>query len=215
MVAAKSGQQIAFTTQAVRRAVKTLSEQRSHEHFPAYLALLRNRNRSVGQRGGLPDIEAFYNNFLRIDGAPKGAPYMQPFRSRGIGVRLLNKNLQGSFAPSSIREGKALSHIIEIVDVKRATGEVSTEYHLKEGHPSITLFQMLSGNRVPFVALTATIWRDYWFDLKKPDLTELIERARARLRIRDADSGGGDVFDTVFYDDSAEFDDSDLFVAGE
>ncbi len=113
------------------------------------------------------DIYSFYNDYLIVGGAPKNKPYLQPLRSRGRGAQLFNKNIAGSFAPSSIRPGKALSKVVKLVD-HSSTGEKGggVEYVLVDDHADTVLSEMLTGNRILGASLAAFLFRDRQIALK-------------------------------------------------
>ena len=202
----------AFSVEAVVRAIRSLSNTRSHEHFPGYLALLRERTSPDPLRS--TDIVEFYDARLRIEDAPEQAPYLRPFRSRGVGkpLTLYQRNVAGSYAPSSIREGRALSRVIRVEEA--SSGQV--EYSLPSEHWSIVLSEMLSGHRQPLLATAAFLLRDCAFPLEDgPSLDGAIEVFRRELNIRPSDPDGDVVFETLFEDDRDTFSNDDLEGTGE
>lgn len=104
-----------FNIQSIRNALETLKKVRSHEHFPGYLALLRDSNR-INTVTNSESIVNFYHQFLSVCDAPKNRPFLRPFRSRGVGnpITLYQQNVAGSYAPSSIRKNGPLSKILNI-----------------------------------------------------------------------------------------------------
>ena len=136
---------------------------------------------------------------------------MQVFLSRGVGVRLLNRNLQGSYAPSSIRAGQPLSHVISV----RSEGSVTVNggdavYELAEDHADRVLSEMLAGKRILAASLAVFLLRDYALALPTGQIKHLVPTLREFLSIRSEDQDGDYLFDLLFEDDTANYTDSDL-----
>lgn len=197
--------------QAVRRAIDLLANRRSHNHLPGYLALLRQRLSPGSDGMRLSDIENFHADFMRVAGAPEKKPFIQPFLSRGKGVKLLNKNLQGSYAPKSIRPEQPLARVIKLLD-HSSTGEKgnSVEYLLVEDHADKVLSEMLAGNRILGASLAAFLFRDRQISLNDGSPDGLIAALRGFFRIGETDQDGNYIFETLFEDDSENFSESDF-----
>lgn len=203
-------QRYTFTVPAIQRSIARLANERSHEQLPGYLALLRLGAAQGQIDADAADIHAFYRDYLEVPGAPERKPFLQPFRSRGSGVRLTNKNTSGSYSEASIREGKPLSHVLEIVTSNVTSSHIT--YRLKSGHEQAVISEMLAGHRIPAVALAAVLLRDRLLSLNPEEPRQVIDILRGWLRIRPEDEGGDAVFDTIFSDDSAEYASSDFEV---
>jgi hypothetical protein len=204
-------EQYLIKPEAVRRAIDLLANRRSHNHLPGYLALLRQRQ-SAGLDGmRLSDIEGFHADFMRVAGAPKKKPYIQPFLSRGKGAKLLNRNLQGSYAPKSIRPEQPLARVVKLVD-HSSTGEKGggVEYLLVQDHADKVLSEMLAGNRILGASLAAFLFRDRQLTLKNGSPDGLIAALREFFRIREEDKDGDYIFGTLFEDDTQNFSESDF-----
>lgn len=197
--------------EAVRRAIDLLANRRSHNHLPGYLALLRKRLSPSPDCMRLSDIEGFHADFMRVAGAPEKKPFIQPFLSRGKGVKLLNKNLQGSYAPKSIRPEQPLARVVKLVD-HSSTGEKGggVEYLLVQDHADKVLSEMLAGNRILGASLAAFLFRDRQLVLENGSPDGLIGALREFFRIREEDEDGEYIFDTLFEDDRESFSESDF-----
>ena len=196
-----------FEVDAVDRAIRSLSIKRSHEHFPGYLAVLQKRTSDTSVRSS--DIVDFHIKYLRVDDAPEERPYLRPFRSRGekYPPELYQRNVAGSYARSSIREGRALAKVLKI---DQDTSKRTT-YSLPDEHWSVVLAEMLSGTRQPVVAMAAFLLRDRAFPIGGlPTIDGAIKAFRRELRISSADPDGDVVFNTLFADDRSVFTDDDL-----
>ncbi|MFN3775166.1 hypothetical protein [Sphingomonas parapaucimobilis] len=192
-----------FRIPAIRRSIEQLAGMRTHEQLPGYLALLHG-----GVAQGRVDLDAsyiatFYRTYLAIDGLPDQKPYLQPFRSRGTGITTSNKNTSGSYSGASIREGRPLSHVLEVVKSNKTRSGVA--YRLKLGHATAVLSEMLVGNKIPAVALSAFFFRDHALSMGSPEPSQVIEALRSWLHIDAGRDAGDEVFDTIFRDDSAEY----------
>lgn len=159
----------------------------------------------------LSDIEGFHADFMRVAGAPEKKPFIQPFLSRGKGVKLLNKNLQGSYAPKSIRPEQPLARVVKLVD-HSSTGEKGggVEYLLVQDHADKVLSEMLAGNRILSASLAAFLFRDRQLTLENGSPAGLINALREFFRIREEDEDGDYIFDTLFEDDTENFSESDF-----
>ena len=195
---------------AVRQAIRTLASRRSHEHLPAYLALLRRRIVPRRPYVGLQDIQEFYDEYFTVPDAPANRPYLKVFLSRGRGARLLNPNLQGSYAPSSIRSGKPFSHLVALKPRVDGGGEGAVEYRLVANHVQQVLSRMLVGQRIPCVSLAAFLFRDRSLHLPDGRILNLVLALRDFLSISSALEGGDEIFNGLFVDDSDEYSDEDL-----
>ena len=198
--------------EAIRKAIQHLAERRSHNHLPGYLALLRRRLTSGVQGMHLSDIEEFHADYLQVSGAPAKKPYIQPFRSRGTGVLLLNRNLQGSYAPSSIRPDQPLSKVVRLQPDTSSGGTSgrNTKYELVDNHAEIVLSEMLAGNKIPAVSLAIFLFRERSLELPNGEIQDLIAALRSFFRIRQQDNDGDEIFDLLFMDDGSDFSKSDL-----
>ena len=214
MPAPKSRPEYTIEPQAVRRAIDQLVGRRSHEHLPAYLAILRQRLNAKSGRVALRDIEEFYHEYMRVPDAPTGKPFLQPFLSRGNRARLLNKNLQGSFAPSSIRPGQPLSHVVELPSQDGRRGGHDGVYKLVDDHADKVLSEMLSGNKILSASIAIFLFRDRSVILDKISTDRLsiglIPALREFLKIRSIDKNGDHIYNTLFDDDTAMYEDSDF-----
>ena len=191
---------------AVKKALTTLANVRSHEHFPGYLALLRDRYKSNSATNS-ETIVKFYKDFLYVSDAPDNRPFLRPFRSRGVGnpITLNQSNVAGSYAPSSIRNNGPLSKIIKI---KNTAG--TTNYELLSEHWKIVLTEMLSGHKLPIISTAIFILRDYAFQIPKQNIEDLISIFRIEFSISKATKDGDDIYEALFYDDSSEYSNQDL-----
>ena len=207
MADSSTGKYYAFSIDAVSRAIEALSNNRSHEHLPGYFAVLQMRTFKESVLSS--HIVGFHTKYLRIDDAPEERPYLRPFRSRGAKYppELYQRNVAGSYAKSSIREGRALAKVLKL----GKDSSNRTTYSLPDEHWSIVLAEMLSGVRQPLVAMAAFLLRDRAFPIDgAPSIDGAIDAFRRELRISSSDPDGDVIFDALFEDDRSVFTDNDL-----
>ena len=204
------------TVDAVQRAIEGLASGRSHEHLPGYLALLRRRLLPKYAFMGMRDIEEFHAEHLSFPDAPPGSPYLRPFLSRGRGARLLNRNLQGSYAPSSIRRGKPFSRIVQLKPVQLDDGRTSdVKYALVPEHAHRVLTEMLLGHKIPAVSLALFLFRDRRLCLAEPTAAGLLAALRRFFSIEPGHQEGEYIFSTLFENDQAHYDNRELTSGGQ
>ena len=197
---------------AVGRAIEILANCRSHEHLPGYLALLRTRLNPKHEFMGMRDIEEFYTEYLGFPDAPFDRPYLRPFLSRGRGARLLNRNLQGSYAPSSIRRGKPFSRIVQLESTPSPVEEGANDvkYVLVNDHANRVLTEMLVGYKVPAISLAVFLFRDRCLCLSDVTVVGLRDALKEFFFISSEVSGGEEIFNTLFRDDGSDYQDAKL-----
>lgn len=195
----------------VRRGIQILANRRSHEHLPGYLALLRRRVDSKYAFMGMRDIEEFHTDYLGFPDAPSDRPYLRPFLSRGKGARLLNRNLQGSYAPSSIRPDKPFSRIVALEPMPTAgEGANAVKYVLVNSHAHHVLEEMLVGHKIPALSLAVLLFRDRCLCMSKVTTAGLLAALREFFRIDSEVAGGDEIFSTLFEDDAAFYEGQEL-----
>jgi hypothetical protein len=150
-----------LSLEVIRAGIKTLQGQRIHEHFPGYLHLRQRAMRA----GSLSAIQADWNevsDLLRVDDGPVNKPHYRPFSSKNLrdpSGYWYQRNLPGSYAPSSIRNDSPAAFML---DAPRSG------YELPQDHAEQALARMLKGVRVPAWAMAAFYLRDYGFTLAPP-----------------------------------------------
>lgn len=202
-------------SRAVRQAIEILANSRSHEHLPGYLALLRRRIAPKYEFIGMRDIEEFHADYLGFPDAPSDRPYLRPFLSRGKGARLLNRNLQGSYAPSSIRRDKPFSRIVTLEPTQSsAEGANAVKYVLVDGHANRVLEEMLRWHKIPAVSLAVFLFRDRRLCMPDATIAGLLAALREFFCVGSEVTGGEEIFDTLFGDDAAEYENQELSAGG-
>jgi hypothetical protein len=186
-----------FTLAAVHAAIHSLTSQPIHEHFPGYLAVLRAKSLNGNKPASMADIVGLHDRYLRVEGAPEKAPYVRPFKSRGTGLEQINRNVPGSYAPSSIRA--RLKKVLEVV----GEGPAAT-YDLKPDHANLALKHLLMNKRVPVIALATFLYRDYALTLDEVTVEELVFLFRQDFGLPETEDGSA-IFETLFSLGEADF----------
>ncbi|MCZ1073308.1 hypothetical protein [Rhodococcus sp. A5(2022)] len=143
-----------LTLQIVVAGINTLQELPIHNHFPAYLHL---RQKAVAT-GSFNVIEPDWNEvgeLLKMPGGPPRKPNYRPFSSRTVkdpSGYWLNRNLAGSYAPSSLRSTARF--------MLNASGD---GFALPDSHAQQALAILLKDTKVPAWALAAYYLRNYGF----------------------------------------------------
>ena len=193
-----------FTVKAVRRAIDKLVATPSHEHLPGYLAILQAEHRNAGTPAKLTDIVGFHDRYLKVEGAPE-TPYLRPFTSRGRGDVLMNSNVAGSYAPSSLRPIGRFPEVVKVIGEGR-----DATYLLRSDHATLALTRLLKGHKVPAASLSVFLLRDYGFKLEKPEFAKVMALFREEFGLGRSVLAEKQVFDTLFEDDTSQYSDADL-----
>ena len=181
----------------VRQAIARLTEIRAHPFFLAYLHL-RSRAASSGSDS---NIRPSWNNelapYIYMPGGPPKKPYYRPlFDPPGNPSRYwLNENLAGSFAPSSLREGKPPMQVVQ-------RGTVDKTFSLRPSHAQRALEHLLFGERLPAYTFSSFLYRDFGFltDGAEPEPVDLLEIFQGDWHFT-GNPGYEQDLDTLFYED--------------
>lgn len=158
MAAADEDRTFVLTAPAARWAIATLRAAKVHPFFLAYLHL---RKRAADE--GNPVIAPHWDELgelLRVPGGPPGKPYYRPFWNGTVddpGRYWLNRNIAGSYAPSSLRN--VPTRVIETV---------GSEFSLKPSHAALARQHLLYDQPLPAIAVAAFFYRNYGFHSPPP-----------------------------------------------
>jgi hypothetical protein len=194
-----------FGVDAVRKSIDSLLKNKNHEHVPGYLALLRSQKTRVGTPSQISDIVGVYDRYLKVLDTEGDRPYLRPFVSRGRNI-WFNDNVSGSYAPSNVKADPG--PFFRVVDV--GGSGINTTYSLPVDHAARASLHLLKGHRLPVTALTAFLYRDYGFRLEAPSVASTVALFRDEFCLRADDAVQSNVFNSLFFDDAAEFSAADL-----
>lgn len=177
-----------LTAEAIKAGIGTLQSQRIHEQFPAYLHL---RQRAVAT-GSLTSIEPDWSqvgDLLKMPGGPPTKPNYRPFSSRNLrdpSGYWFNRNLAGSYAPSSVRSTSRF--------MLNGNGD---GFALPTDHAQQALTILLKGTKVPAWALAAYYLRNYGFTFEgEGGYDDLVAAFKKEFLFED-----GNDFSVLFEDD--------------
>lgn len=136
----------------VGQCVNVLLSRNTHPFFIAYL-WLRRRASIVGDPTSITPDWSGLDPYLRVPGGPLGKPFLRPFwkGARNSQQEWLNRNLAGSFAPSSFR-----SEYVSPVVTTNAAGN----YVLRDEHWKKALHHFLYDQPLPALAVSAYLLRN-------------------------------------------------------
>jgi hypothetical protein len=164
----------------VRESIQRLLDRDTHQFFIAYLHLRRVAGQ-LGTTTGLSPSWPDLGRILEVPGGPFPAkPYLRPFwkGTRGAGQEWLNSNLAGSFAPSSLRG----------VPMQVVETDAAGRFNLRDNHWQLAYERLLFGSKMPVVALSAFLFRDYGIvSSLPPDPDDLIALFRSEYGYRAED----------------------------
>lgn len=133
-----------------------LTELRKQDIHPAYIGYLciKRTAASEGRTSNLsPNFKEFHDVFLRVPGGTPDKPYIRPTDASDKTI-WLNKNVAGSYAPSSIR---SVSPLWSVVDISKGKKPL---WSLKRGHFELAREHLTSGKRIPVLPLSVFLYRD-------------------------------------------------------
>ena len=194
---------------AVRLSITKLTAAKIHPTFAGYLCVCREA-RSRGKTKDLqPNFKAFFDSFLRVDGATDEKPYLMPFaESKGAKwTPFFNRNVAGSYAPSSLREVSPFQQVVNIDGSRR-----QATYSLVADHASKASTNLLFRKRLGVVALAVFLYRDYGLELDSPDSKGLVSIFRDEFGFRHEIKQEDSDFATLFNVDSGLIRFDELFI---
>ena len=141
-------------------------------------------------------FKSFFDSYFAVAGSTTRWPYYVPFGNAGdLGGRFFNRNVAGSYAPSSIRPVNPLRQLAAI-----DSSSSGVTFKLFGDHAA-TAAALLAGATIPGASLAAFLYRDFAFSLGSipSDLYALF-----KLDFGFAFEGGSVAFDDIFRDDTED-----------
>ena len=138
--------------EVVASCLNRLRQRRTHEHFAGYLCLLY-RAAEAGSADNLqPNFSDFFDDFFRVENCPETTPYIKPFINTAPSASnlWLNRNVAGSYAPSSIRS--TFKRVVDVTDGR---------YSLYQNHVQMAFEHLLHGNPLNAFDLAVFLYRDF------------------------------------------------------
>jgi hypothetical protein len=100
------------------------------------------------------NFKGFFDRYLRANGMSDDFPYVKPF-----GGPTNNRNVAGSYAPSSLRGVAPLMKVITFDQDSHPT-----TLSLRTGHIDLAFRHLLNERRISLLALGAFLYRDFLID---------------------------------------------------
>jgi len=148
-----------LSAEVVREAVELLTKEKIHQLFVLYLNL-RRRAHQLGRFVQLDIDTDQIHDWLDVPGGPPDKPHFRPFNPTGNGQPAafwLNRNLAGSYAPSSLRDAWRMLFMDEEGTYRLpvdATGSPD---------PAPIAKSLLADTQIPAWAVAAFIFRNFGF----------------------------------------------------
>jgi hypothetical protein len=187
----------------VARCLAEVRGRRIHQHFAGYLCVKRTAARFGRTTKLRPEWKEFFDTFLRLPDASPGFPYAVAFVGQGSD-QYLNRNVAGSYAPSSLREGKALGRVIGV--------DEHDAYFLRDRHWELAQKHLARGTQVPIVSLVAFLYRDFSLKNDKARAADLVRLFRDEFGYPASEEGNME-FNSLYVDNSATSECTDWFEA--
>lgn len=192
---------------AVKWAISELKRPKIHPFFLPYLVLRRHSVVSGSNQDLTPNWVDEVGKLLAVPGGPPTRPYYRPFFDKDVRDESrywMNRNLAGSYAPSSIR--KLAGQLV--------SGSGSN-YSLESEHFQRAASSLIGGVPIDALAFSAFLFRDHGFITSEADGPQiLIDALRAIFRF-DHSSQGDQEFQALFSSSTSQPHDFDFFEDGE
>jgi cytidine deaminase len=112
----------------------------------------------------------FFDKYFRVSSGNK--PYLVPFtqaRNPADSTYWLNKNVSGTYAPSSLRSTSPLMQVATLVE-----GGHNSKWGLNVNHWQLARLHICDGEYVPVESLAAFLFRDYAFETDDPSAYTMV-----------------------------------------
>ena len=183
-----------LTVKYIAQSLERLRKTGVHRNTIMYLCVKRAATQQNTTDNIKLDFREFFERFLTVRDAPidrLNKPYIIPFESSDAKL-WLNRNLAGSFAPSSIRPDNPINTVISL----NGNG-AGVRYTLKPNHGQKAFNNLLNGEKLPVAHLAVFLYRDFGFDLDSMNLEKLVEIFKSEFGYSEYQEDTPD-FDDVF-----------------
>lgn len=161
----KSADEFFISPAAAKLSIETLTSMKIHRQFVGYLAVLSTAAAERKMDNLKTNFLKFHNDYLLAGDSPPDRPYVQPFSEHARGfAQLSNKNVAGSYAPSSLRAVAPIRAVVEFYGSKQNVTQT-----LKSDHEEIALKVLADSQRIPVHSLATFLFRDYAIPRLGPD----------------------------------------------
>lgn len=167
-----------LTVNQVVRSLEVLRRLNAHRNIVMYLCVKRSAAQQRTMENVKIDFREFFERFLTVRNAPTNSlnkPYIIPFEASDAKL-WLNRNLAGSFAPSSIQPDNPINQVLEINGKGSAV-----RYSLKPDHARNAYNNLLNRTKLPALDLATFLYRDFGFNTEQMDIQKLLSIFQAEF----------------------------------
>lgn len=188
--------------EVVANSLKSLRMRRTHEHFAGYLCLLYRAAAEGAGEAIQPNFAEFFDAFFRIEGRPDANPYIKPFVNTAPTTSnlWLNRNVAGSYAPSSIR-----STFKKVVEVNNGG------YSLRRNHIQMAQENLLHGTPINIFDLAVFLYRDYPIISNRPTIEDIVSIFAVEFGFESLAGERNSDFEILFKAPTSESPHADIF----
>jgi len=145
------------TADAAKAAIGKLTSQRIHPQFSGYLATVATAVEENSGSNLKVNFQRFHNDYLLVAGASRERPYLQPFSESEKGKpQLFNRNVAGSYAPSSLRGVAPIREVVEFAGTGR-----NVKQTLEANHEELAFRSLAGSQKIPVHSLATFLFRDH------------------------------------------------------
>ncbi|HMG76074.1 MAG TPA: hypothetical protein VK582_21405 [Pyrinomonadaceae bacterium] len=152
----------------IARSLHNLREQKTHTLFSGYL-YLQKLSSQLGRLDDLkPEFISYFKKFFSVKDHPLGTPYIKLFTEQAPSNKnlWLNQNVAGSYAPSSLRIGKAFRQVVNIQ---------GTKYSLPPDHGRRAYEHLLFSMPVSVIDLAIVLYRNFGVNVEAATSMDIVE----------------------------------------
>lgn len=181
--------------------LRELREQRIHPTFAGYLCVKQCAAAEGRSEDLAVDFQEFFERFLSVDGGPANKPFVYPFTADPPTFHNLwfNRNVAGSYAPSSLRSQSPFTRVVEVTG---SGSRAKIRYSLLDQHWQLARLHLTFENKVPAVPLAVFLYRDYALRTYPPSVAEWVRVFQEEFGYLDEDGEPNEEFDYLYVDES-------------
>lgn len=179
--------------------LKKLREHTIHRHFAGYLCVRRTAAKEGRTSELNVDFREFYDTFLSAPGSKEGKPYIYAFIEEQPSEknRWQNRNLAGSYAPSSIRPDQPFANVIKVTGSGR-----QARYTLLDKHWELARKHLAYGEKIPAVYTALVFYRDYALRVYPPSISAWVRVFQDEFGYLDDSGDPTEEFRHLYHDES-------------
>ena len=179
--------------------LRELRRREIHRHFAGYMCI----RRTAAMEGRISNLSAefteFFDTILSVQGGKEGFPYIYAFVEHQPSEhnRWQNRNLAGSYAPSSIRPKQPFANVVEVTG-----GGSQSYYSLRDRHWELARKHLAFGKKIPAVATAVVLYRNYALRTYPPSVSEWVRVFQEEFGYLDESGDPTEEFKHLYHDES-------------